>query len=388
LTCCLIIPDWLVIVFLFAIGASVGSFLNVVVYRLPRDLSIIRPGSACPSCKTPIPFYDNIPVLSWLLLMGKCRKCKSRISPRYFIIELLTASIFVGVYVLYFMTSLRKGIGEFFGGGFVLYLAHVIMLSAFVAASAIDLEFSVIPLGICWIVTVTGLAISVVSSFIYDPVTIKGYDIFPTASAKVSILAGGALIGLVISLLLLLAGVIKRSYPNEKIDIENFQNEQQPAKDYNHRLEMLKEIIFLLPIVVGAFAALKLYQNVPQLSNWWIDFSQAPVIAGLGGSLWGYFIGCAIVWAARIFGTFVFGREAMGLGDVHLMGAAGAVLGPWPVVIAFFIAPFFGLVWAVFCMFFKKIRQIPYGPFLSMGLFAVMILHDAVRNWLLLVLYR
>ena len=133
------IPDWLVIVFLFAIGASVGSFLNVVIYRLPKDLSIVRPGSACPSCKTPIPFYDNIPILSWLLLMGKCRKCKAKISPRYFIIELLTASIFVAVYVIYFMTSLRKGIGEFFGGGFVLYLAHIIMLSAFVAASAIDL---------------------------------------------------------------------------------------------------------------------------------------------------------------------------------------------------------------------------------------------------------
>ena len=78
----------------------------------------------------------------------------------------------------------------------------------------------------------------------------------------------------------------------------------------------------------------------------------------------------------------------MGLGDVHLMGAAGAVIGPVAVVVAFFIAPFFGLLWALVCMFFKKIRQIPYGPFLSIGVFVVMILHDTVMNWLQFVFYR
>ena len=91
-----------------------------------------------------------------------------------------------------------------------------------------------------------------------------------------------------------------------------------------------------------------------------------PAVAGLLGSVFGYFVGCATVWATRILGTLGFGKEAMGLGDVHLMGAAGAVVGPIMVVIAFFIAPFFGLGWALFQMFFKKIRQIPYGPFLSM----------------------
>lgn len=384
----LMVPDWLIIAFLFALGASVGSFLNVVIYRLPRDLSIVRPGSACPSCKTPIPFYDNIPILSWLLLMGKCRKCKIRISPRYFIVELLTASLFVTIYVIYFVMPLRKGIGEFLGSGSVLYLAHIIMLSAFIAASAIDLELSVIPLGICWIVTAAGLLASAAGTFFYNPVIIRSYDIFPAASAKVSILAAGGLIGLVVSMLLLLTGAIKRSYYSQESDPKLSSIKDEPKENYNHRLEMLKEVIFLLPVAVCALAAFKLYKNVPQFSDWWIDFSQAPVIAGLGGSLWGYFIGCAIVWVTRILGTFVFGREAMGLGDVHLIGAAGAVLGPWPVVVAFFIAPFFGLAWAFFCMFFKKTRQIPYGPFLSIGLFVVMILHDAVINWLQFVLYR
>jgi leader peptidase (prepilin peptidase)/N-methyltransferase len=385
---CILLPDGLLIAFLFAIGACIGSFLNVVIYRLPKDLSLIHPGSACPACKTPIAFYDNIPLLSWLLLMGKCRKCKARISPRYFIVELLTASLFVALYWIYFQTSLRRGIGGFFDSGFAVYLVHIIMLSAFVAASAIDLEFYVIPLSICWIITAAGFAGSVIGRFFYDPVIIRSYDLFPTASAKVAVLAAGALAGLITSLLLLFSGLIKTSYPNEKEEFESAQTEPPPAENYNHRLEMLKEVIFLLPIIIGAFAAFKLYKNAPQFADWWIDFSQVPVIAGLFGSLWGYFVGCAVVWITRILGTFAFGREAMGLGDVHLIGAAGAVLGPWPVVVAFFIAPFFGLGWAVFCMFFKKMRQIPYGPFLSMGVFVVMILHDAVMNWLQFVLYR
>lgn len=376
------------IAFLFAIGASVGSFLNVVIYRLPKDLSIIHPGSTCPSCKTPIAFYDNIPIFSWLLLLGKCRKCKAKISPRYFIVELLTASIFVALYVIYFMTPLRKGIGGFFGSGFTLYLTHIIMLSAFIAASAIDLELAVIPLGICWIITAIGFIASAAAPLFYDPVIIRSYDIFPVASAKLSVLAAGALVGLVVSIFLLLTGIIKRSYYSKESDPKLSSIKDKPIENHNHRLEMLKEVIFLLPIVVGAFAAYKLYKNTPQFADWWIDFSQVPVIAGLFGSLWGYFIGCTIVWTTRILGTFAFGREAMGLGDVHLMGAAGAVLGFWPVVVAFFVAPFFGLAWAVFCVFFKKMRQIPYGPFLSIGLFVVMILHDVVINWLQFILYR
>ncbi len=385
---CVVIPDGLLIAFLFAVGASIGSFLNVVIYRLPRDLSLVRPGSACPSCKNPIAFYDNIPILSWLILMGKCRKCKAKISPRYFIIELLTALLFVALYIIYFQTSLKRGVGGFSEGGFVFYLVHIIMLASFIAASAIDLEFCVIPLTICWIVTAVGFAGSVLGRFFYTPEIIRSYDLFPTASAKTAILSTGGLIGLLISILLLLAGVIKRSYPEEKSDLENSQTQQEQEKNYNHRLEMLKEVIFLLPIVFGSLVALKIYKNAPQFEEWWTNFSQLPVIAGLFGCLWGYFIGCAIVWTTRILGTFVFGREAMGLGDVHLMGAVGAVLGPWPTIAAFFIAPFFGLAWAVFCMFFKKIRQIPYGPFLSTGVFVVMILHDAVMNWLQFVFYR
>src|SRR5246500_1971543 len=77
-------------------GLALGSFLNVCIYRLPRGMSVLNPRwSACPNCKQPIAFYDNVPVLSWLLLRGRCRQCKAPISPRYLLIEVLTAALFL-----------------------------------------------------------------------------------------------------------------------------------------------------------------------------------------------------------------------------------------------------------------------------------------------------
>ena len=87
-------------IFLFCLGAVVGSFLNVCIYRLPRKESIIRPGSHCPECKHKIAWYDNIPLLSFLLLKGKCRRCSKKISIRYPVIELATVLGSVGIYYL------------------------------------------------------------------------------------------------------------------------------------------------------------------------------------------------------------------------------------------------------------------------------------------------
>ena len=89
---------------IFFLGLAFGSFLNVCIYRLPLGLSVVSPRSACPGCKQPIAFYDNLPVLSWLILGGRCRNCKTRISVRYLLIEVLTGVLFLGCYAYFGLT--------------------------------------------------------------------------------------------------------------------------------------------------------------------------------------------------------------------------------------------------------------------------------------------
>ena len=414
------VPDWIWFVFVFAFGCCVGSFLNVVIYRLPRDRSLVKPGSACPSCGRGIRFYDNIPLVSWVVLGAKCRYCKASISPRYFVIELLTGLVFTGLCILYFRTDFRPSVGSFGQGGWFVYLLHIILLGSLIAASAIDVELWVIPMSICWFATAAGLIGCGAGVCVIGPAKISQTLLLPSTSdiffkeVTVASLAVGALIGLVISWLLLVTGLIKRSYessessdspgqPDESAEphLKAVRSEPPSPTDVpappasngavssngvNHRLEMCKEIIFLLPIIICSLAAYWIGRKSSAMQS--LDFSQHPVIAGVLGSLWGYFVGCGVVWATRIFGTLGFGKEAMGLGDVHLMGAAGAVVGPVFVVVAFFIAPFLGLAWAGFQMFFKKTRQIPYGPFLSLGILAVMILHDWILSYWNLIRYH
>src|SRR5215204_2010138 len=91
-------PEIIAFIFIFLFGAIVGSFLNVVIHRVPLEKSIVFPNSTCPNCQNPIKPFDNIPILSWLILGGKCRNCQIPISPRYPTVELLTAICFLLVY--------------------------------------------------------------------------------------------------------------------------------------------------------------------------------------------------------------------------------------------------------------------------------------------------
>jgi len=113
------------------LGALIGSFLNVVIYRLPRGESLAAPGSRCPACGTPIAPYDNVPVLSWLFLRGRCRHCSASISARYPLVELFTALAFAAVVAV-------RG----FDDDLALELMFVSML---VAVAAIDLDHRVVP---------------------------------------------------------------------------------------------------------------------------------------------------------------------------------------------------------------------------------------------------
>jgi leader peptidase (prepilin peptidase) / N-methyltransferase len=94
------LPEFVGYIFIFLLGAIIGSFLNVIIHRVPNEESVVFPNSACPKCKNSIKPYDNIPILSWLILGGKCRNCKNAISARYPAVELLTAMLFVLVFAV------------------------------------------------------------------------------------------------------------------------------------------------------------------------------------------------------------------------------------------------------------------------------------------------
>jgi leader peptidase (prepilin peptidase) / N-methyltransferase len=95
----------LIIAFIFVFGLVIGSFLNVCILRIPEDISIVAPGSRCPRCETPIKWYDNVPVLGWLWLRGKCRTCGLAISPMYPLVELTTGLLFVACYLEFGITQ-------------------------------------------------------------------------------------------------------------------------------------------------------------------------------------------------------------------------------------------------------------------------------------------
>ncbi len=387
------VPEWIWFGFLFAFGCCIGSFLNVVIYRLPRDKSLVRPPSSCPACGEPIRFYDNIPLFSWLALGCRCRRCKAAISPRYFIVELLTGLTFVGVFLLFFGSGLRTGVPDFFEGGWLIYLVSITLLSGLIAVSGIDLEHWIIPLSICWFLTAAGVIGSAVAGLVIEPAVITQYLLLPSTSdmllrpATIGSLAAGALVGIAVSVVLVGRGVLKRSYEGDEGEGMAEQRPELDDERFDHRVEMCREILFLLPIILCSAGAYYVVRRVEPVGEWWSGFCQIPAVSGLLGSVWGYVVGCGIVWGTRILGTFTFNKEAMGLGDVHLMGAAGAVLGWFFVIGAFFVAPFFGLVWFAVQMFFKKTRQIPYGPFLSLGVLTVMILHDRITAYLAFMIY-
>jgi len=135
----------------FVFGAIVGSFLNVCIARIPNGESIVRPPSHCPKCKAPISFYDNIPLLSYLILRGRCRSCSERISPRYFLVELLMASLALALFYR-------------FGLGFVFFVS-LIFVAALVVISFIDLDVRIVPDVISLPGIVVGLILSVVGYF-------------------------------------------------------------------------------------------------------------------------------------------------------------------------------------------------------------------------------
>jgi leader peptidase (prepilin peptidase)/N-methyltransferase len=391
--------------FLFVLGACVGSFLNVVIYRLPRGESISFPPSHCPTCGRQIAWCDNIPLLSWVILRGRCRHCGVGISPRYLLIEAVTALLVSGLYVCYYVLHLRAGAGTF-EETWPMFLAHASLLCVLLACTVVDIQIWEVLPEACWLAGGVGIACAGLSP----------HPWLARVGPGVSAASVGAAVGLVVSMLLARAGYLLPSFLDadermgsplqadsagagepdvgEPVDPHRRSSSGEPAPKtraactrghgVNPRVEILREVAYLVPALVGAAIAGALVVWVePAGAAWrsvaspssgvWADHVNAMLSAWTG-----FLVGGAWIWGVRILGTLGFGKEAMGLGDVHILAAVGGVTGWLIPSLAFFSAPFFALLWAVYLLLARNQRELPYGPWLALASVTVMILFDPI----------
>lgn len=167
--------DLIPYIIVFALGSVIGSFLNVCIYRVPRNLSIISPSSRCPSCNMPIKPYDNVPFLSYVLLGGKCRVCKAGISFRYPLVELINA-------VLYVFVAYR------FGFAWHTFI-YAIFCSSLVVITFIDLDFQIIP----DVITLPGILVGIVAGSLFVPDPFMRHSLLGFKASALGLLAGGGL---------------------------------------------------------------------------------------------------------------------------------------------------------------------------------------------------
>ena len=276
--------------FAFAMGACIASFMNVCIWRIPRNESVVSPPSHCPNCNAPIRWYQNIPILSWCCLRGKCANCHKPISMRYTIVELLGG-------ILFLMAYFQWGIPFFFRGDVALYGLQPLR--------------SLWAVPVFWVVfagLILGSFVDLAEQWIPDRVTI-----------------GGMILGVPLSFL-----------------VPELQGEQM-------RLHAL----------------------------YW--------------SLGGLFFGFGFLWLVGFVFSKIVKKDALGFGDVKLIGAVGAFFGPGAVLFTIIVSSFVGAVVGVVLMLRGKAKlggftAVPYGPFLALGVIAWMFWGPGIVGWYLRLL--
>ena len=294
---------------------------------------------------------------------------------------MLTGLLFLGCYILcYWVSPSTPFLGEIFGDwwhingiyrSLPMFIALLTMVAGLLSMTIIDARTFTIPIQIPIFMTIVAFAAAIVQSQMNMRSTPDQPWPYPLIDWTWAAAAFSGMIGVALSTCLLKLGVLKYSFA----DYEDFLVDGETLCQYPHaRREMLKEVLFVLPICILFIA------------GWMAGYEKgypSLLIQGLAGSMLGYLVGGGLVWAIRILGTLGFGREAMGLGDVHLLAGVGAVVGWWDPILIFFIAPFSGLLWAAFSLILEKIgkkhREIPYGPHLAVATLLVVFLRPGVH---------
>jgi leader peptidase (prepilin peptidase)/N-methyltransferase len=345
--------------FAFVLGAVVGSFLNVCIYRLPRDISVNKPRrSFCPNCKQPIPWSRNLPLFSWLALRGRCANCGSKIAFRYFGVELITALLFLAIW--------RSFPWE-------IAIAYGVFVSILIVATFVDLEHFIIPDQ----VTIGGTIAGIVASFAVPE--LMGTDIRVAAVIR-SLLA--AALGYLILLIVLEAGKIAFGRKRIRLDAPTPFTWTRHGEDAN--------------FVVGAeqslwseyFAResdrLFLHCNEAKIDNHvysgiTLDFRYNRVRAN-GEEF-------ALDNVAQISGVvreLVIPREAMGRGDLKFLAAIGAFTGWRAVLFSIFAGSLLGsLVGLITLLVGKRVwsAKLPFGPYLALGALIWLFFGEAFVRW-------
>ncbi len=376
-------PTWMILqhvpamIFVACIGAAIGSFLNVVVWRLPAGMGLITPPSRCPVCGRRLSFFrENLPVLGWFLVRGRCKSCGTRVSPRYMLVEVAFAALFLGLYVVLYLSPeialLPPWVNEIGGRwwaagvhGFPVtwpsFMLLMVMIACLYAMTVIDARTFTIPIEVPRFLTGAAFVLVAVQMLVLpEPRTRMDWP-FHGAGWPVLGASLGGFAGVLVLWGLLAGGMIRYSFE----DYEDFVAEGEVLGDYPHaRREMGRELLFLVPILVGG--------GLGWLATRGLDGVPPAFLQAVGGAACGYLVGGGIVWGVRILGSLAFGREAMGMGDVHLLAAVGAVLG-WPeTILAFFVAPFLGIAAHVAAAGLSGLtrsrwQHLPYGPHLAIA---------------------
>ncbi|MCP5537789.1 MAG: prepilin peptidase [Akkermansiaceae bacterium] len=343
----------ILVVSAFILGACVGSFLNVAIYRLPRGLSVNKPKrSFCPTCNKDIPWYRNIPLFTWLAQGGKCAECQCRIPFRYFAVELLTALLFLLMWV-----SFPSSPG--------LALFYMILMALLVVVVFVDAELMVIPLQVTWIGTGLGvLAAVLVQQHLYLDGQSHGWLDGLWASVKGFLAGFGGLWAVV------LLGKMAFGKKNMVFDqpVEWMLREPEDENDPE------QELCFVIDGEAHGWSDL-FYRESDRLmiegSGFRVDGKKVKAktltIKGDRVELKGKTL--MIEEMKSLDGKaskVTIPREAMGMGDVYLMGMLGACLGWQSVLFTIFAACLFSIFLAILGrMGFGQ--RLPFGPSLAFG---------------------
>ncbi len=329
----------------FAFGACVGSFLNVVIHRLPRGMSVAKPArSFCPHCKNGIPWYRNVPLVSWVWLNGKCGDCGAPIAVRYLAVEAVTALLFAGLAVARFSDARTLVPGD------VLALAVDFALAALlVAITVIDFRHAIIPdpLTVPWL---PGIVVAV----LLEPSILRG-DALVAASGAGTSTAAAALAGVAVGAFpALLVDFLKRR--REVVPEGEEPESALPDEDEEYSLAAETKELFvplLLPVIVAAAASVLLLAGR--------SFGPGPSAAIASAAGAGF--GMLFLYVVRLVFTVAFGREAMGLGDAKFLALAGAVLGAEGALLVFVLSCALGAVPA----FWSLLGRLPVATTLLIG---------------------